>query len=425
MQVPGQPEVRPSSTDVVVLGLATVLGAGAFAVWGPAAAAAGQWLPLAVLLAAFAAFCTTASAAELVLAGERSPSTGVGDLGALDIVRARVPDALGRLGSVSFLVARTTAAAAVAGVFGSYVLPSAPLPAAIGVLVVATIANVVGMRWTVRGTYALVGGTIAILLFVALAALLMTGPAPVPPAAGLSLDPVTLGWGALGITGAAGYVSFAFAGLARAAVVGGSAREPEVTLRRGVLGTLAIGLVVLVLLAVALLAGMGPERLAAEMAPLAAVVDAGRAPALGVLVRVGAAVVALSALLGIMVGLSRTVVTMARVGELPGCLAVAGARGTSCRAGLVAGAASIVVVLVAGQAAAIAVSACAVLLAYAVLNVAALRLPATGRRWPRWAPVLGLVLSLVLAASLPPVQVLVSVVLVAVGWAAATVRVTP
>jgi APA family basic amino acid/polyamine antiporter len=144
-----------------------------------------------------------------------------------------------------------------------------------------------------------------------------------------------------------------------------------------------------------------------------------------VLVRVGAAVVALSALLGIMVGLSRTVVTMARVGELPGCLSVAGARGTSCRAGLVGGAASIVVVLVAGQAAAIAVSACAVLLAYAVLNVAALRLPTAGRRWPRWAPVLGLVLSLVLAASLPPVQVLVSVVLVAVGWAAATVRVTP
>lgn len=75
-------------------------------------------------------------------------------------------------------------------------------------------------------------------------------------------------------------------------------------------------------------------------------------------------------------------------------------------------------VLVAGQA---AVSACAVLLAYAVLNVAALRLPTTGRRWPRRAPALGLVL----AASLPPVQVLVSVVLVAVGWAAATVRVTP
>ena len=424
MQVPGPPESRPSSTDVVVLGLATVLGAGAFAVWGPAAAAAGQWLPFAVLLAAFAAFCTTASAAELVLAGERSPST-VGDLGALDIVRARVPDALGRLGSVAFLVARTTAAAAVAGVFGSYVLPSAPVPAAIGVIVVATIANVVGMRWTVRGTYALVGGTIAILLFVALAALLMTGPAPVPPAAGLSLDPVTLGWGALGITGAAGYVSFAFAGLARAAVVGASAREPEVALRRGILGTLAIGLVVLVLLSVALLAGMGPERLAAEMAPLAAVVDAGRAPSLGVLVRVGAAVVALSALLGIMVGLSRTVVTMARVGELPACLAVAGARGTSCRAGLVAGAGSIVVVLLAGQAAAIAVSACAVLLAYAVLNVGALRLPAAGRRWPRWAPVLGLVLSLVLAASLPPVQVLVAVVLVAVGWAAATVRVTP
>ncbi|MGI5132710.1 amino acid permease [Pseudonocardia sp. CA-107938] len=402
-----------------------MLGAGAFAVWGPAAAAAGRWLPLAVLLAALTAFCTTASAAELVLAGERPSTDGVGDFGALDIVRARLPDAVGRLGAVAFLVARTAAAAAVALVFGSYVLPTASVPAAIGVIVVATIAHVAGLRATVRGTYALVGGTIAVLLFAVLAALLMTGQAPVAPAAGLVLDPVVLGWGALGITGAAGYVSFAFAGLARAAVVGAAAEEPPAALRRAVLATSAIGLAVLLLLAVALLAGMGPERLAGEVAPLAAVVDAGRAPAMGVLVRVGAAVVALGALLGIMGGLSRTVVTMARAGELPAALAVAGARGTSCRAGLVAGAASIVVVLLVGQAAAIAVSACAVLLAYAVVNLAAMRLPAAGRSWPRWAPVLGLVLTLVLAASLPPIQVLVAVALVAVGWAAATVRVTP
>ena len=62
------------------------------------------------------------------------------------------------------------------------------------------------------------------------------------------------------------------------------------------------------LVAVALLVGLGPERLAGESAPLAALVDAGRARALGVLVRVGAAVAAGSALLAVLVGLAGTVV---------------------------------------------------------------------------------------------------------------------
>lgn len=408
---------------MVVLGLGAVLGAGAFAVWGPAAAAAGNWLPLAVLLAALAALCTTASTADLVVSDGRGPAGGFGDLGALDVLRAELPDGLGRLGGVAFLIARTAAVAAVAGVFGSYVLPTAPAPAAIAVIVAVTIAGVVGTRWTVRGTYALVGGTIAVLLFVAMTGLLVTGAVPVASAAGLSVDPAASGWGALGITGAAGFLSFAFAGLTRVAVVGRVAVDPDWALRRGVLVTLAIGLAVLMLLAVALLVGMGPQRLAGEMAPLAAVVDAGRAPALGVLVRVGAAMVAAAALLGVLVGLAGTVVGLARLGELPDSLAVAGCRGTWSRATLTGAAAAIVVVPAAGQAAAIAVSACAVLLAYALVNLAALRLPVDGRRWPRWLSALGIVLSLVLAASLPPIQVLVTVVLVAVGWAAATVYV--
>jgi APA family basic amino acid/polyamine antiporter len=42
---------RLGTTDAVVLGLAAMLGTGVFAVWAPAAAAAGPWLLLAVVLA--------------------------------------------------------------------------------------------------------------------------------------------------------------------------------------------------------------------------------------------------------------------------------------------------------------------------------------------------------------------------------------
>jgi APA family basic amino acid/polyamine antiporter len=76
--------------------------------------------------------------------------------------------------------------------------------------------------------------------------------------------------------------------------------------------------------------------------------------------------------------------------------------------------------VLAGPAAAIALSACSVLVYYAIVNLAALRLPADRRRWPRWTAYLGLVLCLGLALLLPPTQVLISAGALAVGWTAVT-----
>lgn len=413
------------TADVVVLGLAAAFGAGAFAVWGPAAAAAGTWLPAAVVLAGIVVACTITGTADLVAC--RMPQQHgreVAELGALDISRADLPPGLGRVGGVAFLVARSVAAAAAAAVFGSYVLPAQPLPTAIAAIVVATAANVAGVRWTARGSYALVGGTVAVLLFAVVIGLLADGDGRIASAAAARPDAVPTGGGPLGIACAAGFVCFAFAGAARVAVLGEASRRPEVTLRRAVPLAVGIAVAVYLLVTVALLVGMGADRLAVETAPLAAVVDAGRAPALGVLVRVGAAVAAGSALLSILIGLSRTMVTMARSGELPVALSVTGTRGRPVRADLVGGAVAVAVVCVAGQAATIAVAACSVLIAYAVVNVAALRMPAGARRWPRWSSALGAVLAVVLAAALPLPTVVVAVALTAVGWAACTVRVT-
>ena len=98
------------------------------------------------------------------------------------------------------------------------------------------------------------------------------------------------------------------------------------------------------------------------------------------LVRVGAAVAAGSALLSVLVGISRTALAMARGGDLPRGLGRVGPRGTPWRADLAVGDGRVVAVL-AGPAAAIALSACSVLVYYAVINLAALRLP-RARRWP-------------------------------------------
>ncbi len=403
-------ERRLGTADAVVLGLAAMLGTGVFAVWGPAAAAAGPWLVVSVLLAAAVAALNAASTADLAVA---HPQSGGGYL----YGTARLGPAAGRLAGVAFLAGKSASAAAAAGVFGGYVLPAAPLVTALLAIVAATALNVFGVRWTARSAYALVGGTIAVLVLVAVVGLTAPGGSadPATPAAA----PLTRG-GPLGVLTAAGLVFFAFAGYARIATLGEEVRDPRRTIRRAIALALGIALAVYLLVAFGLLAGIGPAQLADQAAPLAALVDTRGAPGLGVLVRVGAAVAAGSALLSVLVGLSRTALAMARGHDLPAGLARVGTRGTPWLADLTGGAVAALLAVLTGPAAAIAVSACSVLVYYAVINASALRLEPGARTWPRWTSGLGLVLCLLLALLLPLDQVLITAAVLVVGWTACT-----
>jgi basic amino acid/polyamine antiporter, APA family len=400
---------RLGTADATVLGLAAMLGTGVFAVWAPAAAAAGPWLVLAVVLAGVVAACNAASTADLAVA---HPASGGGYV----YGRERLSPAAGRLAGVAFLVGKTASAAAAAGVFGSYVLPSQPLPAAILVIVAATVLNTAGVRWTARGAYALVGGTLAVLLVVVVIGLLGPDTAAVATAASPDAEPMPTQGGVLGVLTAAGLVFFAFAGYARIATLGEEVRDPHRTLRRAIALALGIALLTYLLVAVALLVGLGTERLATEATPLVVVVDAEDTSALGVLVRAGAAAAAGSVLLSVLVGISRTTLAMARRRELPGGLAVISSRSTPHRADLLGGLVTVALAALVGPVAAIALSACSVLVYYAVINLAALRLPAQERSWPYWTSVLGLVMCVGLAALLPTRQVVTTAVALVVGW---------
>lgn len=402
---------RLGTADATVLGLAAMLGTGVFAVWGPAAAAAGPWLPLAVLLAGLVAVCNAASSADLAV---RYPESGGGYV----YGHERINPGAGRLAGVAFLIGKLSSAAAAAGVFGQYVLPSAPMVAAIPAVLVVTVLNSVGVRWTARGAYSLVGGTLVVLLVVVFIGYCVpvTAPAPVAPAA----DPSS--GGVLGVLTAAGLVFFAFAGYARIATLAGEVIEPGRTIRRAIAIALGIALVTYLLVATALLIGLGPERLAMESTPLVVLVDGAGANALGVLIRVGAAVAAGSALLSVLVGVSRTAAAMARRGDLPDALGRIGPRGTPWRADAIAGLITVVVAMLAGPAASIALSACSVLVYYAVVNLSAVRLPAADRTWPAWVSAVGLLLCVGLALLLPLPQVLTTAAALVLAWSAVTVR---
>jgi APA family basic amino acid/polyamine antiporter len=406
---------RPGFADAVVLGLAAMLGAGVFGVWGPAAAAAGSWLPLAVIVAGVAALCAAAAGADVALV---APG-GCAVSGA-----AQLSPATARLAGVAYLLARAAAAATAAAVFGSYVLPARPLVAAVGVVVVVTGLAIAGVAWTPRGAWALVGGVGIVLLVVVLVGILAAGAdgqdasaaapvlAPVAPATA----------GAPGVLTGAGLLFFAYGGFARLFPLGPALREPRRMQRRVVALTLGLVLVVLLAVAVALLAGLGAEWLATAPAPLVALVDTGGAPALGVLVRVGAAVACGSALLAVLAGGSRTAAAMADRGELPRALGVLGPGGTPWRADVVGGLAAVVVVVLAGPVGALAVAACALLLHYTLVGLAALMLPADRRSWPVWMFAAGAVLCLLLALLLPVRELIATAAVLGVLWGLVTLH---
>jgi hypothetical protein len=77
---------------------------------------------------------------------------------------------------------------------------------------------------------------------------------------------------------------------------------------------------------------------------------------------------------------------------------------------------AVLVAALAGPVRAVALCACAALVHYALVSLAALRLPAGRRRWPRWTSALGLALCLALAALLPRTPMLVAVSVLLAGW---------
>jgi len=167
-------------------------------------------------------------------------------------------------------------------------------------------------------------------------------------------------------------------------------------------------------LVVVVLLALGADGVAASDAPLAAAAG----DAAGPVVRVGAACAALGALLGLVAGVSRTALAMARNGDLPGWLAAVHPRyGVPHHAEVALAVAVCALVLAVDLRGAIGFSSFGVLLYYLVANAAALTQPAGQRRYPRPLQVLGAVGCATLLVTLPPASVAVGTVVLATGGA--------
>lgn len=392
---------RLGPVDAVAIGLGSMIGAGVFAAFAPAAAAAGSGLLIGLLLAAAVAYCNAMSSARLAAVYPESGGTYV-------YGRERLGPFWGYLAGWSFVVGKTASCAAMALTIGVYVWPAHAHAVAVGAVVALTVLNCFGVQRTALVTRVIVAAVLAVLA-AAVVGIVSSGAGEVSR---LDIgDDATLG----GVLQAAGLLFFAFAGYARIATLGEEVRDPARTIPRAISVALGITLVVYLAVAVALLTALGSAGLASTTAPLTAAVRAAGPTWLVPVVAGGAVLAAVGSLLALILGVSRTTLAMARDGHLPRRLARVHAgvpRSAEITVGVVVAALAASVDLIG----AIGFSSFGVLVYYAIANCSAWTL----KRGV--IPAAGLVGCVLLAFALPVSAVLAGAAVLVVGAVVYLVR---
>lgn len=393
---------RLGTGDALIIGLGSMIGAGIFASFAPAAEAAGTGLLIGLAIAAVVAYCNATSSAQLAAVYPTSGGTYI-------YGREQLGDWWGFLAGWGFVIGKTASCAAMAMTFAAYAAPSGwERPIAVAAVIVLTAVNYGGVTRT-AGLTRIIVTVVLIVLATAAAVALSDGAGE---SFGTWSDLLAEGW--YGILQSAGLLFFAFAGYARIATMGEEVRNPQRTIPRAIPLALGVAVAMYAVVAVSVLAALGPDRLADAGAPIAeAVASQGWA---GPVVRAGAAVAALGALLGLIAGVGRTTLAMARHNDLPAWLSAVHPRHNVPHHAEIALAVVVcAVLLVADLRGAIGFSSFGVLVYYLIANIAAWTQPRSQRRYPRSLQAVGAVGCLVLVATLPVQAVVGGFIMFAVG----------
>jgi len=385
--------------SATALGLGSILGTGVFVSIGLVAGLAGAWSVAAVVVAALVATCNALSSAQLAAAYPRSGGTY--EYG-YELLRPWMGFTAGWM----FLCAKSASAATAALGFAGYLLHSTGVEmigakAWVGALVVVALTVLVagGLRRSAVTNLVIVTVTVAALVGFVLGGLrpAVRGWESVPwgaPAAGRFFEAIAL-------------MFVAYTGYGRVATLGEEVREPRKTIPRAIIATLAASAVLyLAVVAVGVLA-VGGEQMyratEAESATLEVLARGFGLRFLPALVGVGAMSAMLGVLLNLLLGLSRVLLAMGRRGDMPQVVTrIDRRRSTPYAAVFVVGAVILLITLFGSIKTAWSFSAFTVLVYYSLTNLAALRLPAGRRLYPRAWAVAGLGSCLFLAFWVQP-----------------------
>jgi basic amino acid/polyamine antiporter, APA family len=296
--------------QVSLSGIGVILGAGVYALIGPAAAQAGSALWLAFLLAGVTAGLTAYAYARLSrLAPKNSPE--------FQYTALAFGPQLGFVSGALMLIADVLGAAAVTIGFGGYVKHLVGTPITLNALALIVVVGAIiwsGVEQSVAIAIVLTGLEALGLVFVIVVGL--------PSWAGTDYLAATNGF--TGISGAAALIFFAYLGFDELGNFAEEMHRPERDLPRALFVAMVVTTAIYVLVALSAVAVVSPERLAASEAPLALVAErvlgARADAALSVLAMAATANTALL----LLVSASRSIYGMAAAGVLPRRLAHVG-----------------------------------------------------------------------------------------------------
>jgi APA family basic amino acid/polyamine antiporter len=379
-----------SLTDTVFVGLAAMLGAGVFVVFGPAAALAGDLLPISIFLAATVAYLNAGSVAQLAKVVDRSG-------GGYAYGRAYISNSAGFLAGTSFIVGKIGSSSAIALTVSGYLFPEQAIAVAVAGIVAMTAINLLGINRTALGSKILASVTIAFLL------VLIFYSAPLPAAE------IPLGSGSvMGVLSAAALFFFAYAGYARVATIGGEVKNSTKVIPQAIWISLSIVLTIYLLLALVLSEKLG-TLLTRTTTPIADLTQLSWDSIN--LTAFFAALAGLGSLLALLAGMSRTAAEMALDGELPKSFQIKLKNGAPVVSELVIASLAILLTVFGSILLSLGISSFCVLFYYAITNLAAFRQPVIETKRPKFLNLVGLALCLVLALSVPSEGLLVGALL--------------
>lgn len=394
---------RLNVSDAVVLGLGSMIGAGIFAAAGPAANAAGSGLLIGVLIAGFLAFLNATTMAQLAAV---YPESG----GTYAYGRRLLGPYWGFLAGWGFVIGKTASCTAMSLTFAYYAFPEYSKPIAVVTVLALTFINYMGVKKTAGLTRVLVILVLSALGIVVFTSLFGGG------ADTSRLDNWSQRGGIPGILQAAGMMFFAFAGYARIATLGEEVLNPKKTIPKAIVVALSITVVIYIIVMTTAVLCVDVNLLATAKAPLALAVESGKYSEFSPIVRIGACLASLSVLLSLMAGVSRTIFAMASNSDLPKTMSVVHpVHKVPHHAEVTVGFIIAAVVSFADLRSAIGFSSFAILTYYAIANASALKLSAGNRLWPKWMSMLGLIVCIVIAFSLPKVSICGGLVLFVFG----------
>ncbi len=382
----------------IVLGLGSMVGTGVFVSLGIAAGVAGPAVVLAVLLAAGLALCNGLSSAQLAAA---HPVSG----GTYEYGYKYLTPAAGRVAGWMFLAAKSASAATAALGFAGYLIHAAApqwsvlvLPLALAAVVVLTVLVLSGLRRTNAVNLIIVALTVGVLaFFIVMIGSQLEGQGGMKLSNFAGIESWTNDRGQTflpALLHGTALVFVAFTGYGRVATLGEEITDPKRSIPIAVVLTILLTAVLYLGVAIVAVAEVGAHDFAAYATGVAAPLEriAGNVwPWTSYVLAGGAVIAMLGVLLNLILGLSRVALAMGRRRDLPGLFASVNASGTTpVPAVILVGVIILGLVSIGSVTFAWSLSATTVLIYYALTNLAALRLPAADRRYPRAIPVIGL-----------------------------------